>query len=83
MHRNIQPGLVIKKALIQRKELNEPKLQSINKKTKIQRKVIQNNKGRKPSRFRCWTCGLYQGDADLCKSCKHDSFKNNNNNYQN
>ena len=23
------------------------------------------------SKFKCWTCGLYKGDAELCKSCTH------------
>ncbi len=23
------------------------------------------------NRLRCWSCGLYQGDADLCDNCKH------------
>jgi hypothetical protein len=23
------------------------------------------------NRLRCWSCGLYQGDSDLCKNCEH------------
>lgn len=33
----------------------------------IQGSIIRKRLARK---FHCWTCGLYQGDAELCSKCK-------------
>lgn len=30
-------------------------------------------------KFRCWACGLSEGEAELCQNCKHNlQIKNNN-----
>jgi len=41
-------------------------------KRSISRKSLFSNFNSKSfNRFRCWTCGLYKGDAEICRGCSH------------
>ncbi len=58
-HKNSKP----RNRLQQKKEVPRKKRSIPNKSSKIQNIKV--------SKLRCWTCGLYKGDAELCSKCKN------------
>ena len=80
---NSQVIIMVQEELENKKILHQKYSTKVNglrlKKRKIIKKrclKLQNSKiiTKKPSRFRCWSCGLSEGDAELCLSCP---FENN------
>lgn len=47
----------------------KPKSKALEQNRNVRQESNSAQSKRTSSRFRCWTCGLYQGDAELCLRC--------------
>jgi hypothetical protein len=61
--------VVVKKNLFLKNSNLKNEVRSCNSKLVVHKPINNGRKGNGPSKFRCWTCGLSKGDAELCKRC--------------
>lgn len=61
--------VIVKKILFLKKLNLRPEPRITKSKIKIHKLNNYPRKTKKPSRFRCWACGLNKGELELCRQC--------------
>ena len=67
-------GLVNKETLFQNRPISQ-RNQKIASKKNLRNGTMTESR-QKPTlsdRFRCWKCGLYQGDVEICSGCNYSN----------
>lgn len=69
-------GLVNKEILFQNRTIDQKNNNIASKPKKNRRDNTKNavkhkNRTTISDRFRCWRCGLYQGDVEICSRCNY------------